>query len=139
MGMIESVTVERGVGNLGFDSYRRPLAFDVTITIKDFSSIVAAPVSTSIFDDKFIATLRDDSPLGNYISVLTGRDFYTSKYAIPKGALAVARTLMGIENAVNPNAFAFRTGEFMGRHFGGFVAGTSLTSNYLNPNSKVLN
>jgi len=139
MGMIESVTVERGVGNLGFDNYRRPLAFDVTITIKDFSSIVAAPVSTSIFDDKFISTLRDDSPLGNYISVLTGRDFYTSKYAIPKGALAVARTLMGMENAVNPNAFAFRTGEFMGRHFGGFVAGASLTSNYLNPNSKVLN
>ena len=138
MGMIESVTIERGVGNLGFDSYRRPLAFDVTITVKDFSSIVAAPVSTSIFDGMFISTLRDDSPLGNYISVLTGRDFYTSKYAIPKGALAVARTLMGMEAAVSPNAWGFRTGEFMGRHFGGLVASTSLTSNFLNPNSKAL-
>lgn len=45
LGIIDSMQVSRGEGNLGFDADGRPMGIDVTFTVKDLSSIMHMPIS----------------------------------------------------------------------------------------------
>ncbi len=131
LGMITSMSIERGTSNLGFDKFRRPLAIDVSFTVTDFSKIMTAPISMSIFST-FKATLNDNSPLGNYIATLASRDIMTSKYFTPKAKIAASRLMMGIDGIISPNALSLRIGTALNKTFGGMVADGSLTAQYLN-------
>ncbi|MCM2248804.1 hypothetical protein, partial [Klebsiella pneumoniae] len=44
LGMIESVQISRGVGNMGWRPDGKMLACDVTITVKDLSKVMHMPV-----------------------------------------------------------------------------------------------
>lgn len=45
LGMIDSLSISRGTGNLGFNSDGHALGIDVTFTVKDLSSIMHMPIS----------------------------------------------------------------------------------------------
>lgn len=53
LGMIDSISITRGVGNFGFDNGGRPMAIDVTFSIVDMSSILHMPIAQGL------------SPIGN--------------------------------------------------------------------------
>jgi hypothetical protein len=132
LGMITEVSITRGTSNLGFDKNRRPLAIDVSFKVTDFSKLIAAPVNSSIFDGVFNFTVDDDTPLGNYLAILGGRDIMTNKYAVHQMKLKASRAIMKFEQAISPHAWGLRTGELLSDVLGPLVAQTTLTGNYVN-------
>lgn len=115
LGMIESISITRGTSNLPFNKQGKPLAVDVTFSIKDLSSIMHMPVSTgSLFgalQDVVGAatnsgtnnpTMDEDNILMDYLAVLAGQDIYSQIYPLPKAKLKLAKALMQNEKLLSP-------------------------------------
>lgn len=73
LGMYESLNVDIGVGNIGFNLENQPLGFDVSWSVKDMNKTLHAPIDTgasllnplrSIFDD--------DNAFNDYLNVISG-------------------------------------------------------------------
>lgn len=116
LGLIESISITRGTSNLPFNKQGKPLAVDVTFSIKDLSSIMHMPVSTgSLFGALQDAvgtltnaagsnnpTLDQDNILVDYLAVLAGQDIYSQIYPLPKAKLRLAKLLMQNEKLLSP-------------------------------------
>jgi len=126
LGMITSLTINRGTSNLGFNMDRRALAIDVSFTVTDFSNIMATPINNSVFDEVFNTPLYDDTPFGNYISVIGSRSLLDSKYTLPRVKLKLSRSLMAYDQAISPSSWGLRFGNSLNGVLGGFVSQSSL-------------
>lgn len=126
LGMMTSLSIERGTSNLGFNSLKRALAIDVSFTVTDFSTLLAAPINQSIFSSAFSVNMDDDMPLNRYIATVASRDIITNKYLLPKVKLYASRKLMNLNQTINPNSWMLKTGEKMNGLFGMFVQDRSL-------------
>ena len=131
MGMITSLSVTRGVNNLAYDKNKNMRGIDVSFTITDFSTIMTAPVNTSIFDTFNIA-LEDNKPINRYLAVLASRDLLTSKYMVPRMKLKASRMLMNIDKAFSPHAIGMRIGHGLNNLLGGLVADHAMSISQLN-------
>lgn len=125
MGMITSVTITRGTNNLAQDKLKNLRGMDISFTITDFSSIMTAPVNSSIFD-AFNIALEDNKPLNRYLATVASRDLLTSKYMVPKMKLKASRLLMNIDQAFSPHAWGMRMGHGLNNLLGGLVADHSI-------------
>lgn len=78
LGMIESVTITRGVGNMGWRSDGKMLACDVTITVKDLSKIMHMPIvrHPSLFDS--------DNMYTDYMATIGGASLHQMTYSVEK-------------------------------------------------------
>lgn len=130
-GMITSASITTGITNLAYSEDKRPLSFEVSITVTDFSTLLTAPVASSIFD-KFNTALNDNTPLGRYLSTLASRDLLTNKYMIPKVKLKASRLLMLKDEATSPASTGMMMGNSLSNVFGGLVADHALTLNRRN-------
>lgn len=131
MGMITSLSVTRGVNNLAYDKNKNMRGIDVSFTITDFSTIMTAPVNTSIFDT-FNISLEDNKPINRYLAVLASRDLLTSKYMVPRMKLKASRMLMNIDKAFSPHAIGMRIGHGLNNLLGGLVADHAMSISQLN-------
>ena len=122
LGMITSLSITRGTSNLAFNKYKKALAIDVSFTVTDFSEVMPAPVSSSIFNI-FSPELQDDTKFSDYIATLASRDLLTSKYAVPKAKLRLSRQIFSYEQSIAGLALA--TGESLRNIFGPTVAYSS--------------
>lgn len=66
LGIIDSVSIQRGVGNMGWRADGKMLACDVTFTVKDLSKVMHMPIvkDPGIFDD--------DNMFTDYMATLGG-------------------------------------------------------------------
>lgn len=78
LGIIESINVTRGVGNIGWNQDDEFLGIDVTFTVADLSSIVHMPLGTSSGPLDLIrpgglnrAFFGDDTAFTDYLAVLS--------------------------------------------------------------------
>jgi hypothetical protein len=126
LGMMTSLSIERGTSNLGFNSLKRALAIDVSFTVTDFSTLLTAPINQSIFSSAFSVNMDDDMPLNRYIATVASRDIITNKYLLPKVKIYASRKLMNLNQTINPNSWMLKTGEKMNGLFGMFVQDRSL-------------
>lgn len=110
LGMITSVTIERGTGNLAFTRNKRPLAFKVSFTVTDLAPTVTAPIQQSIFQELFNFNIHDENTFGHYIGTLCSRDLYSSKYFKPKFVRKLSRMSMAFSQAISPNQQAALVG-----------------------------
>lgn len=110
LGMITSVTIERGTGNLAFTRNKRPLGFKVSFTVTDLSPIVTMPVQQSVFQELFNFNIHDENTFGHYIGTLCSRDLYSSKYFKPKFVRKLSRMSMAFSQAISPNQQAMTVG-----------------------------
>ena len=108
LGMITSLSISRGSSNLPFNRWKKPLAVEVSFTVTDFSTVMAAPVNSSIFGGEFNLRLNQDNKFDEYIGVLCGKDLHTDLYFVPKlkkkisrMALALTQTFAGSNSAVS--------------------------------------
>ena len=132
LGVIDSLSITRGVSSLGYNKRGKTLAADITFTYTDFSNIVTAPVSAGIFSG-ISAALDDSSPMSRYIQTLAARDFYTSKYTAPKLRLKYMKLKQGIDMITNPSAIGTAAGQVVGGSpIGGLLQGFSLPYSQLN-------
>lgn len=107
LGMITSLSITRGTGNLGFNKSKRPLAFKVSFTISDFSNIMTAPINASI-GSSFRAMFRSDSKFSDYVGLLVARDLYTHTYFKPKALMRLSLLMMGVSQIISPYQWATR-------------------------------
>ena len=126
LGMMTSLSIERGVSNLGFNSLKRALAIDVSFTVTDFSTLLTAPINQTIFSDAFSVNMDDDMPLNRYIATVASRDLITNKYLLPKVKIYASRKLMNLNQTINPNAWMLRAGEKLNGLLGAVVQDRSL-------------
>lgn len=96
LGMITSLSISRGSSNLPFSRWKKPLAVEVSFTVTDFSTLMAAPINSSIFGGEFNMRLNQDNKFDEYIGVLCGRDIYTDIYFVPKLKKKISRMAMAI-------------------------------------------
>lgn len=83
LGMITSLTIERGVCNVPYNKQRRPMGFNVNFTVSDFSNLVTTPITSTVFDIFKIISM-DDTQFGRYVGTLTGRSFTVNKYTVTR-------------------------------------------------------
>lgn len=72
LGMISSLSITRGVGNLGWNNDDEPLGIDVSFEVADLSSVMHAPINDRV--DSVLpwkGLMDDDSAFGDYMSVLS--------------------------------------------------------------------
>lgn len=96
LGMITSLSISRGSSNLPFSRWKKPLAVEVSFTVTDFSTLMAAPINSSIFGGEFNMRLNQDNKFDEYIGVLCGRDMHTDIYFVPKLKKKISRMAMAI-------------------------------------------
>ena len=130
--IIDSLTIERGVGNMGYDKYGRPLAIDVSFSLMDLTSFITAPVDAGIFGG-LTSALDDNSPMSRYIQMLAGRSIYSTKYAAPKAKLKYMKLRQSVSMLTDPSAWGTAIGESIGGSvFGSLLNGFSLPNTQLN-------
>lgn len=69
-GIIDSLTITRGVSNLSFNTEGEPLAIDVSFSFKDLSSIVAMPISNGFSLNIAKGLIDDDNAFTDYMNIL---------------------------------------------------------------------
>lgn len=81
LGIIDSLTINRGVGNFGWKPGGVALAVEISFTIKDLSSIVHMPLirKTGIFDE--------NSKYSDYMALLGGASLQDLTYALNRATL----------------------------------------------------
>lgn len=131
LGIITSVTISRGEGNLGWNKQWRSLGTNISITVKDLSPLMAMPVNSSIFS-VFKVALDDNSVVSRYLATLGSRDIYTDKYALRKLKLKASRLLMKTSQMISGSAWGLRTGENLNFVLGGLVSQHTLSLQFEN-------
>ena len=92
LGMIDSLSITRGVGTLGWNKDRKPLGIDVSFSVVDMSSIMYVPIAAGfspldILDGakSFAAKLfAEDSTYHDYLAVVSSMTLSSQIYQIPK-------------------------------------------------------
>ena len=110
LGMITSLNITRGTTNLPFTKNRKPIGVDVSFTVTDFSTLVAAPVTKGMFAEILNFGMDDGSPMGRYLATLAGRDIQTDKYLLNKLGMRLARARVNLESLISPYRVGSKTG-----------------------------
>lgn len=119
LAIIDSLSIERGVSNMGYDKKGRPLAVEVSFSITDLTGYPTAPLDPGIFGPLRVA-LDDYSPMSRYLQLLAGRDLYTSKYLGPRTKKKWEQLRQGVIQITEPS----RWGDLVGGWIGGSVLGS---------------
>ena len=132
LALMDSLTIERGTGNMGFDKRGRPLAIDVSFSFIDLTSFITMPVDPGLFGP-ITSALDDSSPMARYIQLLAGRDLYTTKYLMPKARLKYAKLRQGVSMMNDPSMWGTMVGSSLGGSvFGSLIEGFSLPRQQFN-------
>ncbi len=109
LGIIKSLTITAGSGsNIGFDARGNPLAFDVSFTVADLSSVMHMPVSSGAFGEVDM-TLDEDNILSDYLAVLASQDIYSQIYPMAAARLRWAKLAMNYGKWTSPAFWAAGT------------------------------
>lgn len=128
LGIITDISITRGTSNLPFDSWRRPLAIDVSFTVKDLSPIVAVPINKSIWTNfvpgnlsNIIPDLITEGGFDKYIGTLCARDLYGMRFYAPQFFRNLRKASMRASQSLSITNKAFGLGETLNFFSGLFV------------------
>lgn len=93
-GLVESITFERGVGDVGFGRNMEVLGIDVSVTVADLSSILSVPISGGV--NKIAAAASGAIGVGT--ELITGVDANTVTSAVDSAISAVNKHTYGEDN-----------------------------------------
>lgn len=108
LGMIESLQITRGTGNLTFNTQGNAMGVDVSFDIVDLSTIMHMPIGTGdlLGPDPYS---DPDSVLMDYLAVLGGMDICSQVYAIPKARIALAKRMANYSTKMSSSFWASYT------------------------------
>lgn len=106
LGMIDSLSITRGTGNLGFNKQGHAMAIDISFSIVDMSSVMHMPISQGIAGDDAESIFDDETVYSDYMAVLASQDLHSQFYKLPKLKLAAARRVRRIEAITSPSMWA---------------------------------
>lgn len=126
LGMITSLSINRGTGNMGFSRYKKALQYEVSFQVTDFSTLITAPIKASAMDEIFNFSMDDDTPFGRYMGVIASRDLYANKYLAPRLKKKASRMLMAASQTFSSGAIGMRMGHLLAPVFSLFSAERSM-------------
>lgn len=91
LGIIDSVSVRRGITNLPFNKHMQAMGIEVTFSVKDLSSIMHMPISEGFSLNPAKGIFDEDTVFSDYMGVLAGLDIDDQIYSFRKFALNVTR------------------------------------------------
>lgn len=109
LGMMTELTITAAPGNLGYTKDRRPLAFNISFTVADMSSMMHMGVSNGFnVGSPLKRTLDDDSAFLDYLSTITGLHMRDMTNPHRKLALRVAARMQDYKAWMSPEHMASR-------------------------------
>lgn len=132
LGMITSLSINRGTGNMGFSRYKKALQYEVSFQVTDFSTLITAPIKASAMDEIFNFSMDDDTPFGRYMGVIASRDLYTNKYFAPRLKKKLSRMMMAASQTFSSGAIGMRVGHMLAPVFALFSAERSMNITQVN-------
>jgi hypothetical protein len=96
LGIIDSIQIERGVGNLGWTKDKKPLGINITFTVKDLSTVMFMPINGSpgLFDEQ--------SKYSDYMAVLGGMGLSDQIYPMNRVKLNLTRKVAEWKSWTSP-------------------------------------
>lgn len=129
LGIIDSLEITRGAGNVGFTEDGKPLGIDVSFSIIDLSSIMHMPITT--FSPLEAVTpgglsrmfMSDDSPFSDYLATLSSLGLNDQIYFWPKLKRNWYRQVLDFRNWTSPAYWAnYVMGTDTGRLLSGIIS-----------------
>lgn len=93
LGMIDSLSVTRGTGNLGFTNEGQCLSMEVSFSIIDMSTIMHMPISEGFSFSYDTAFFDEDTTFTDYMAVLAGMDLADQVYSWRKLKINITRQM----------------------------------------------
>lgn len=97
LGMITSLSINRGTSNLAFNDQWQANAIDVSFTVTDMSSIMHMPM-TSAYTSWLDGLLDSESAFADYMAVVTGLSLNEQVYPTRKLLLNMTRAIKNFKS-----------------------------------------
>lgn len=109
LGMIDSLEIQRGVGNMGWNNENEPLGIDITFSVKDLSTVMHAPISSfggALGLANPIAQLfPNDSRFNDYLSTLGNLSMADQTQAMRKLSLNMTKYGVNLNSFLSKSRF----------------------------------
>ena len=107
-GIIESLSVERGITTLPFSRRGEALSIRVSFSVLDLSSMMHVPVSSGgIFGNETL--IGENSVIADYLAVLAGMDLASQMYPLSKAKLNLMKRIGEASKLTSPAWLAMHT------------------------------
>lgn len=95
LGIIDSISITRGTGNLGFSKSGSAMAIDVSFSVLDLSSIMHMPIIQGYnpFTNPTAGLFDDDTTFTDYMAVLGSLSLNEQVYSMDRLKLRLTRTM----------------------------------------------
>lgn len=125
LGIIDSLSITRGVSNLAFDNNGNAMAIDVAFSVVDLSSVLHMPVAQGFGLTNLTASaFGDDNSFDDYMATISGLSLHEQIYTGERVKLALTRQMVGMRQWASPgNIASFLTDNAVGRFLGIFYEG----------------
>lgn len=99
LGIIDSISIQRGTGNQGFNNAGSAMAIDVSFTVQDLSSILHMPIIQG-FDltAPFQGLFDDDTVFTDYMAILGSLTLNEQQYAGERLKLNLTRKMQNMNS-----------------------------------------
>lgn len=112
LGMIDSIEITRGTGNVGWTADGKPLGIDVSFSVVDLSSVMHMPI-TSGFNLNDVLTgnaiskylFSDENTFTDYLAVLSSLGLVDQIYTTRRLKRNVYRTILNFQSWTSPAHF----------------------------------
>jgi hypothetical protein len=110
LGIIDSLTIERGTGGIGWSVDNLPTAVDVSFSVVSLDKNLHIPVTEigGPLDFITLSTLDEDTAATNYMAALGGLGLYEQYYFKPKLSLAISAAMGDMASWTSPAHWASR-------------------------------
>ena len=132
LGMIDSMTITRGVGNVGWTQSKEALGIDVSWSVADLSPMFAIPIDPALSPADLVNPARaamklmgDETPYSDYMAILAALGVNDQIYRSEQLARVLAKTNVDIKQWVSPTQFAANFSQSLaGKLMSAFMLGT---------------
>lgn len=128
LGMVTSMTITRGAGNVGWNIKDQSVGIDVSFSITNLSKILHMPISNevSVFDALGLSMFDEDNNMTDYMAVLGSLGLSEQHYNSGKWRLRRARARQQFDSWLSVTNFAQWSVNTLP---GSMIAGFSRTAN----------
>lgn len=102
LAIMRDLNINRGTGNLGFLNSGISLAMEVSFSLEDLSSTVAAPLNAFYSANPVASVFDDDNTFSDYMAVLTGMGLTDMIYPSNKVARNWKRNMLNLKKFSSP-------------------------------------
>jgi hypothetical protein len=111
LGMIDSMTIQRGTSNLGFNRDGHAMGIDISFSIVDMSSVMHMPISAGFSLNPVEGVFDEDTVYSDYLAVVSGMGLADQIYSLRKLKLNLTRKMTNFDTWASKSHFASFLGD----------------------------